>query len=222
MKAVWLLLFGLLATPALSRDARADEVVESWATARARDLTAQAAQHRAAGRTDEALSRFRQAIEMDGTFGPAYLGLAELREATGDIDEARQVLALALEKIPSLGEARLAQADLLHRAKRYAEATQTLVEAARIDPDSLPVLERLLRSAPLAGTLPVALGAARRLAALARARGDEPAAKEADITARALTRLLADVDPVARGRSHGERARRALASAADPRPAKRR
>lgn len=208
--------------PALALEARADPPVESWATARARDLTAQATQHRAAGRTDEALSRFRQAIEMDGTFGPAYLGLAELREATGDIDEARQVLALALEKIPSLNEARLAQADLLHRAKRYTQATQALIEASHFEPNSVPVLERLLRTAPSAGALPVALGAARRLASLARERGDDAAAREADITARALTRLLADVDPVARGRVHPERARRALARAADPRPSKRR
>jgi tetratricopeptide (TPR) repeat protein len=190
---------------------------ESWATKRARDLTEQAAGHRAAGRTDDALSRYRQAIEMDGTYGPAYLGLAELREATGDVDEARQVLLLALEAIPSFQEARVAHADILHRAKRYSESTVLLVEALKLDRDSVPLLEKVLRTAPRAGALPVALGAARRLAALAKARGDDRAAADAEITARALTRLVSEADPVKRGRKHAEQARRALAVAADPR-----
>ncbi len=208
----------LLATIAfvalLTRTASAEE---SWATKRARDLTEQANAHRAAGRTDDALSRYRQAIEMDGTYGAAYLGLAELREATGDIDEARQVLRVALEAIPSFREARVAHADLLHRAKRYAESTVLLLEALRLDRDSVALLEKVLRTAPRAGALPVALGAARRLASLAKARGDDRAAADAEVTARALTRLVSEADPVKRGRRHTEQARRALALAADPR-----
>lgn len=202
--------------------AAADQPPESWATSRARALTEQAAANREAGRHEQALSRYREAIEMDGSYGPAYLGLASLREAMGDVDEAKNVLALALEAIPGFGEALLAQADLLSRAKRYDESTASLLEALKLERDSLAVLERLLRVAPKGGNLPVALGAARRLAALARARGDEAAAKEADLTARALTRLVADADPVARGRKHGEQARRALATVADPRPTKKR
>ncbi len=203
-------------------NAGADEPAESWATSRARSLTEQATANRDAGRHDQALARYREAIEMDGSYGPAYLGLASLREAMGEVDEAKIVLALALEAIPGFGEALLAQADLLNRAKRYDESTASLLEALKLERDNVAVLERLLRVAPKGGNLPVALGAARRLAALARARGDEAAAKDADLTARALTRLVGDADPVARGRKHGEQARRALAVVADPRPAKKR
>ncbi|NUO54784.1 MAG: tetratricopeptide repeat protein [Polyangiaceae bacterium] len=221
MKRIAVALAFALAVAAPS-SAGADEPAESWATARARSLTDQATANREAGRHDQALSRYREAIEMDGSYGPAYLGLASLREAMGEIDEAKTVLALALEAIPGFGEALLAQADLLNRAKRYDESTASLLEALKLDRDSVTVLERLLRVAPKGGNLPVALGAARRLAALARARGDEAAAKEADLTARALTRLVADADPVLRGRKHGEQARRALATVADPRPSKKR
>ncbi len=193
---------------------------ESWATARARALTEQAAASSEAGRHEQALASYRQAIEMDSTYGPAYLGLARLREATGDVEESLKVLALALEAIPAFREALVERADLLHRAKRFGESVTSLLEALRLDRENVGILERLVRTAPRGGALPVALGAARKLATLARARGDEGAAKEAEITARALTRLVADADPVVRGRGHGEQARRALAASADPLPAK--
>jgi tetratricopeptide (TPR) repeat protein len=213
--AAWLIAVVGLTTARAAR-AEAPAPAESWATVRARDLTEQASTHRAAGRTELALKRYLEALEMDGTFGDAYLGLAALRESTGEIDEAERILLLALDRIPGFVTAQIARGDLLTRAKRFREATTILLAALPGAPDEAAVLERVVAVAPRAGLLPAALGAARRLAALARERGDTARAREAEITARALARLVGEADPVASGRAHVESARRALARAADP------
>jgi tetratricopeptide (TPR) repeat protein len=206
----------------LSRVAYADDVTESWATARARSLVEAGQSHRHAGHVDLALARFHDAIEMDGTYGPAYIALAELREATGEIDEADRVLTLGLERIPAFTDALAARGALLTRAGRNEEATAALLAALDTSPDDVGILSKIVAVAPKAGRLPVALAAARRLATLAHERGDTAAERDARLTAKALVTLLGDVDPVARGSHSPERSRRALAALASSiSPAKR-
>ena len=176
------------------RSARADEAltvapapVESWATARARELVRQGDEHRGAGRVALALARYREALEMDATYAPAYLALAELREASGEIEEAERVLALGLDRVPGFWEAKLARARILARAARAREATSVLLSALDDRPDDPVVLGKLLEVAPRAGQLPVALASARRLVALARARGDAAAERDAGLSVVALS-----------------------------------
>jgi len=210
------ILIATLGMLAFAPAARADDS-ESWATARARSLVEQGQSNRASGHVDIALERFREAIVMDGSYGPAYLALASLREATGDAEEADRVLALGLDRIPEFSEGLEARGDLLSRAGRNGEATTTLLAALAIAPDDVTLLGKILVVAPRAGQLPVALAAARRLRALAHARGDAAAEREAALTATALATLLGEVDPVVAGTSRGERSRKALAAFASGR-----
>jgi tetratricopeptide (TPR) repeat protein len=190
---------------------------ENWATARARALTEEGARHRTAGRTDLAIARFVQALEMDGTFGAAYLGLAEVREATGEIEEAERVLALGLDRIPGFTDGLRARAGLLARAKRLPEAVESLRQALASAPNDPIMLRELIDLAVRARRLPVALAAARRLSTVAHSLGDGATARDAAVTAIALGRLLADTDPVTSARKSPDAVRRAIARAADPR-----
>jgi tetratricopeptide (TPR) repeat protein len=194
-----------------SRVAFADAPTESWATTRARSLVEQGQAHRAAGHVDLALARFREAIEMDGTFGPGYLALADLREATGDLEEAESVLALALDRIPSFSEGLTKRAELFARADKPADATAALLLALDAKPDDEALLAKLIETAPKARLFPVALRAARRLATLCHERGDARAERDATLTALALAMLVGPSDPVSEGARSKERARRALA-----------
>ncbi len=187
---------------------------ENWATQRARALTEQGRAHRKSGDSARAIARFNEALAIDATFGDAYIELAGLREATGELDEADRVLAVGLERIPGFVEGLAARGDLYGRAKRYDEATAAFLELAEMKPDDEPTLHKVLENAMRARQLPVALASARRLASLAARRADPATAKDARLTAKALARLVGEVDPVAQGKRSTDRVRRALAAAA--------
>lgn len=184
---------------------------ENWATARARALTEQARGLIAAGSSEQAVAKLNEALGVDATFEPAYLTLASLRAALGQHDEALLVLDMGLERVPGFDAALEAKADVLGRAKRWSAATQIYLELLRRREDDEGTLTRLLDAAVRASLFPVALASARRLAALAHARGDEAAARDARLTARALARLVAEADPVSAGATERGAARRALA-----------
>lgn len=215
----WALVAGLsLAAPiatARAQDANKDAPPpqENWATARARMLTEQGVGERNAGHTDKAITRLLEAISIDGTYEPAYLALASLREASGEWEEALRVLEMGIDRIAGFEQGLVARAALLARAKQYASATAAYLVVLERHADDEASLRQLLWVAPRANLLPVALGAARRLMVLCRERGDAAGEKEARLTTRALENLLAEVDPVARGAKHRDRVRRALARA---------
>lgn len=186
-------------------------VTDNWATARARSLTDQGRAHFAAGHVDLALKRYNEALEIDSTFGEAYLALAALRESTGEVAEAERVLELGLDRIPGFAEGLQARGDLLARDRRPAEAVASFLAVLALRPDDPEALRRIVATAPQGGLLPVALGAARRLAALATSAGDPKLELEMRREATALSRLLGELDPVRAGASSRERPRRALA-----------
>lgn len=186
---------------------------ENWATQRARALTEQGRAHRKSGDTSRAIARFNEALAIDATFGDAYIELSGLREASGELDEADRVLAVGLERIPGFVEGLAARGDLYGRAKRYDEATTAFLQLAAMKPDDEPTLHKVLVNAMRARLLPVALASARRLASLAARRDDQAAAKDARLTAKALARLVGEVDPVALGKRSSDPTRRALAAA---------
>ena len=62
---------------------------------------------KAAGRSEEAEQRLRQAIRLDGMNALARMGLGELRIATGRGEEAAREFELALKRQPALVAAHL-------------------------------------------------------------------------------------------------------------------
>jgi predicted CXXCH cytochrome family protein len=87
------------------------------------------------GRIDAAAAAYRTAIELQPTFAPAYVNLADLLRATGRDAEGEQVLRDGLNAVPALSRSSLQHALGLQlvRAKRYNEAMVWLREATEGD-----------------------------------------------------------------------------------------
>jgi tetratricopeptide (TPR) repeat protein len=189
--------------------ARAEE--PGWSTAQAAELTRQGNAHAAGGDRSAAARRFLEAIRFDPTYGPAYLGLAALHEASGDLVEAERVYQMGVERVARFAEAHLARARLRKRQGRLADAAADLEAARALAPDDPALLGELCATYIALGALPAALGASRRLEALAEDRADAALLKESRVRSRALANLVAEADPVtAVGRERGQ-VRNALA-----------
>src|SRR6185369_8244760 len=163
----------------------------------ATELSRQAREHASHGDPDTAVRRYREAIGFDATYGPAYLGLGAIHEAAGDPVEAERTYALGLEHVGGFADGHLARGRLRKRLKRTGEAIADFESAAAIRPDDLGVLRELSSAYVAASALPAALATFRRVAVLAAAQRDAPAAAEARVNILALTILVGDVDPIA-------------------------
>lgn len=181
----------------------------SWATAQATELSRQARDHLAKGEPEVAVSRFLEAVKLDPTYGPAYLGLAAQYEARGDYREAERTYAVGLDHVPGFGEALVARARLRAKLKRPEEAAADLEAAVSLDPEARSALKELAAAYVSARALPAALAVTRRLAAVAEAQKDAAAAGDARLKARVLAMLVGDADPV----TAGKRGRGAVRSA---------
>lgn len=174
-------------------------IAPSWATIQAVELTRQAREHVARAEPDVAVARYVDAIKLDPTYGPAYLGLASVYEARGDVSEAERTYAVSLDHVPGFADGLVARARLRAALRRPAEAAADLEAAAALRPETLAVLRELTRAYAAAGALPAALAVTRRLAALAEEQQDGRAASEARVGARALAMLVGEADPVSAG-----------------------
>jgi tetratricopeptide (TPR) repeat protein len=197
----------------VTASARADEPAPapSWATAQATELSRQAQAHVARGETETAVGRYVEAVKLDPTYGPGYLGLAAVYEARGDYAEAERTYAVGLDHVPGFADALVARGRLRARLHRVADAVADLEAAATLAPETLAVLRELTVAYVAAGALPAALSASRRVAALAEAQQDAAAAAEARVRVKALALLVGDADPVTAGRTGRGPVRRALA-----------
>jgi len=162
----------------------------------ATDLVREARQLEAAHEEDRAIRRYTDALELDPTCAPAYLGLADLRARRGDTREAERVYSVALEHVPALhaaligrarvrrvlGDARLGDLDL----ERYLNHEEDLSE-----------MRELAGWYGEEGRAAAQLAMWRRLYATALRVGAEVAVvREARATVRALQLLLELADPV--------------------------
>ncbi|MDI1434155.1 tetratricopeptide repeat protein [Polyangium sorediatum] len=197
---------------ALAGEARgqADEET-SWATKQAAELVRQGEAHAARGDGAAAMRRLLEAISFDPTYGPAYLVLAARHEATGDVVEAERVYTAGLERVAGFAEGHAARGSLRRRLGRLREAAADFEAALSFVPDHKAALEGLYATYVALSALPAALAMSRRMEALAEARGDTAAHKEARARSRALVVLLAEVDPVTAGARDRGPLRRALA-----------
>lgn len=185
----------------------------SWATSQAAELTRQGKEHADRGDVDVASRRFMEAITLDGTYGPAYLALGAVREASGDPAEGERAYSLGIEHVPGFAEGLAARARLRARQRRLADALGDFEAAAKLRPDDLALLPELANAYVAVHALPAALAIARRIEALL-ADGDPRALAEARVRSRALGLLVGEMDPVTAGAIGRGPVRRALAAVA--------
>jgi tetratricopeptide (TPR) repeat protein len=149
--------------------------------------------HEQAGEQDVALRRYSEALAIDPTCAPAYLGLGALRAKRGDLREAERVYSVALEHLPSLREARIARAHVRRALGAHAEAVTDLLSGA---PDDVTSLRTLAGWHGEDGHTPAQLAIWRRVLAAAEAAGDLARSQEARTMVRALQMLVGPADPV--------------------------
>ncbi len=87
------------------------------------------------GRFDQSEAALSKAIEIDPTFLPATISLAELRRQRGEESSAEETLRIALKDNPKAPSLLHALGLSLVRQRRMPEALDRLSEAARLAPD---------------------------------------------------------------------------------------
>ncbi len=188
---------------------------KSWATRAAMEYVHQAERRVANSDLAGALRAYTDAIQMDPSYGPAYLGIGGLRERMADFVEAERVYSVAL-RLRGVANIALARRALLrHRLGRKAAAFADLEKAVQRG-----------RSAGMHGRIlagwyverqawPAALALWRRILAEHDSDPESDQAREARVQVHALTLLAATSDPVVvGGADHPSWVRRALASMA--------
>jgi tetratricopeptide (TPR) repeat protein len=155
----------------------------------------------ASGEVDRALRLYTDAITLDPTCAPAYLGLGALRERSLDLREAERVYSIALEHVPTLAEAHARRAGVRFKLGLRDDAVaelRALIDAPD-DPSGRSATSALRQLATWYGEerqLPAQLACWRRLLALAEKLADETLMKESKTMVRALQVLVGPADPV--------------------------
>jgi tetratricopeptide (TPR) repeat protein len=196
----------------------------SWARASAMEYVARAARLEREDRILEALRWLSEAVQMDPSYGVAYLRLGALRERMGDYDEAELVYGRATRRPQTAAEAFAARAQLLRRLNRTDEAVRDLEASIARGPGKAERLEQLAAWYVERRAWPAALGLWRRLLVDATSAVDEERAR---VQVLALMSLAASTDVVQLEgeRDHWERialrhlAGQASAPAGTPEPA---
>jgi tetratricopeptide (TPR) repeat protein len=195
---------------AVALPARAEEAAPSWSRRLAADRTERAAALAARGDTMQALSAYAEALKLDDTYGPAWLGFGALRELLGDSKQAEFAYTRALDFPDTRARAFEARARLLERSGRADAALADLAAACELEPTEARLRE-LGRRFSARRAWPAALAATRRLLTLLDPSSEE--ARVVRIEIQALARLAAETDPVRSGLTGRGWVRRALAHA---------
>jgi tetratricopeptide (TPR) repeat protein len=182
---------------------------ESWARSQARQLSLQAAAQ-AASQPEAAARLYLDAIQIDGSYGAAYLGLGALREQSGDAREAEQVYSEAIEHLPGFWEARQARAKLRRRLQRRAEARADLGEALALRRSDGALLEQLAAWCAEDGDFPRALALYRQLRWQLEQQGDGAGVGRVKLRVKALALLVAELDPLRARHPRRDATRQAL------------
>jgi tetratricopeptide (TPR) repeat protein len=157
-----------------------------------------------------ALSAYTEAIRIDATLGPAYLELGGLRLRLNDAREAELLYTSASMIREVRGRALFARAQIRRSDGRRREALLDLEEAIALEPDPA-ALQTLAAWYVESKNWPAALGVWRKLARLRLDSGDAASLREAELSARALSVLAAEADPVTSLPDRPAWVRRALA-----------
>ncbi len=185
---------------------------ESWARRAARLGVERAERRLRQGEPALAVREYTDALQMDPSFGPAYLGLGAVRELLRDFREADRVYSAATRFPDSKAEA-LARRSAVRRALGRHEEAFTDLESAVSEAPQRKWLRTLGDWYVERRAWPAALNAWRRFLSLAEREGSSDR-DEARLRVQALSVLAAESDPVLNGEDHPSWVRRSLASIA--------
>ncbi|HSQ31264.1 MAG TPA: tetratricopeptide repeat protein [Gemmatimonadaceae bacterium] len=87
-----------------------------------------------AGRVDDGIARFRQALRIDPSYPDVHIDLGNALNQRGAVDEALAQFDTVVRLRPEYAEARVAYGNLLRGRGRNAEATAQYKEAVRLQP----------------------------------------------------------------------------------------
>jgi tetratricopeptide (TPR) repeat protein len=145
---------------------------------------------------DRAIRCYTDALELDPTYAPAYLGLADLRARRGDTREAERVYSVALEHVPSLYSALIGRARV-RRVLGEAREGDSDLERYLSHEEDLAEMKELAGWYGEEGRVSAQLAVWRRLYATAVRVGAEIAViRDARAHVRALQFLVGPADPV--------------------------
>lgn len=160
------------------------------------------------------MTAYTQAIQLDSTYGPAYLRLGRLRQAAGEYREAERLYTSAAHLRQYHTHALELRARLYLQSGRQAEAFRDLRAAVASDENDTALRRELANWYAKRRMWPAALAEWRRIAALLESSPGSPTLSEARLQVRALGVLAGSCDPVQSGASQQSWVRRALASMA--------
>jgi len=98
---------------------------------------------REAGRIDEAIARYRRALELDPTAASAHNNLGMALQAQGRLDQAAAEYLAAITLAPTNGNARNNLAVILAGAGKLEEAVKQFSEVVRLSPDNVEAQNNL-------------------------------------------------------------------------------
>jgi tetratricopeptide (TPR) repeat protein len=177
----------------------------------AADRTARATMFAERGDTALALSAYAEALQLDDTYGPAWLGFGRVREALGDATQAELAYTRATEALETRALAFEARGQLRARAGKNDLALGDFQAAAEAEPNAARLFELGKRFAERRAWS-AALAAYR--GALAMLAPDSDEATKAGVEIAALRILAAETDVVSSGAQKRGWVRRALAAIA--------
>lgn len=163
------------------------------------------------GNAARAMTEYTRAIQLDPTYGPAYLALGRLREAAGDAHEAERLYTSAAHLHEYAVEALSYRARLFMHSGRDTEAFRDLRAAVDLDESKIALRRELASWYSKRRMWPAALAQWRRLLAVMESSPGSAGLREARLQVRALSVLAGPCDPVQAGAADASWVRRALA-----------
>jgi tetratricopeptide (TPR) repeat protein len=185
----------------------------SWTNGSAAELVRQGQERVKNGDEAVAARRFVEALQLDPSYGPAYLELAAARERAGDLTEAERTYDVAIRNVPDFAAGFRARAALLHRLGDFDREMSDLETAVRLT-DKPDLMRDLAQRYVEDGAWPAALATWRKILVANEKRADDRLAREATLQIRALVVLCGELDPVVGGASSRDWVRRSEATVA--------
>jgi Tfp pilus assembly protein PilF len=164
----------------------------------------------AGGDRVSAAAYFRDAISADPSTASAYVALGEVQLARGALRDAEETFRVGMARATPDARLWLGLVRVLDAQGHPGDADAVLMDATShfARNENVMLARRDRAEARLAWSL--ALSLTRRLVRAAEERGDETAAREHRVHARALLVLVGEVDPVSASDASASQLRRVL------------
>ena len=185
-------------TPSSPAKRKAQPLKESWATRAARTLAERGQRARLQGDLGNAARHFHEAVRMDPTYAPGYLGLGQVREDLGDYGQALRTYERATRLRSGGDDAFERLARLSRRLGKKQQSLAALEAAVQLNPSEQTRLELLARWYVEHKAWPAALSLWRRIVdRLRNQNAGESEVQRAELQVAALSLLAGDSDPTA-------------------------